>query len=421
MDTPPDVLRVRLLISFDQWWGIIATIALCFAAGFAFLPFRIRFYETFLVLHIVFVIVALVGCWYHLVPHFGFDYGYQVWLYICFAFWAADRLARLARIAYYNRLGGSDALVEAIPGCDIMQVTVFPRVARGFGPAQHSFLYLAGLGKFWESHPFSVASWKTGSEEAAPSTTTASACPSAGDGKVVSVVHSRVDSKSGPSIRFLIRPHSGITSRCKHRLAGSSSSSAAKLSVYTEGPYGGHRATLHPLFSADTVLCVAGGIGITHVLGFLQEYYASAKLRGDGGKRRNRGYKAKQRLVLAWSAKEMHFIEHVRREFLIDVAGSEYLFWCTAPACSGAADLSCRDFSEKGQSQDGSPERVGAAVVREGRMDIGAVLRACAEPGRQTAVLTCGPGGMADEVTKQVVSCVKDGLRVDLVEEAFAW
>ncbi|KAK8018801.1 hypothetical protein PG991_007991 [Apiospora marii] len=110
------------------YWGIIATIAMCLAVAFAILPFRVRFYEAFLITHIALVILTLAATWYHLVPHFGYDYGYQVWLYIAFAFWGAERLARVARLLYYNRLGGSpQAVVEAIPNCNILQVTVFPR------------------------------------------------------------------------------------------------------------------------------------------------------------------------------------------------------------------------------------------------------------------------------------------------------
>lgn len=29
-------------------------------------------YELFLTIHIILIILALVACWYHLVPHFGF-------------------------------------------------------------------------------------------------------------------------------------------------------------------------------------------------------------------------------------------------------------------------------------------------------------------------------------------------------------
>jgi predicted ferric reductase len=403
---------------FRQWWGIIATIALCLAAVFASLPFRIRFYESFLVLHIFLVILALVGCWYHLVPHFTFDYGYQVWLYICFAFWSADRITRLARVAYYNRLGGSKALVEAIPGCDIMQVTVFPRTAWGFGPAQHSFLYLGGLGKFWENHPFSVASWKTGSKHPL---LPAPVSKSLSNDKVgVNVAHSQLNIQDGASIRFLIRAHSGMTSRLRHRLLSSPLSSIGELSVYTEGPYAGHRATLHPLLAADTILCIAGGIGITHILGFLQEFYTSTELQGGETKEKGRDVIKAKRLILAWSAKEMPLINYVKLNFLVDVEGTEYLFWCTDSAQS-AAKLDSHEVGEKDLNPDSLPTEVAAAVAKAGRMNIESVLRASVEPGRQTTVLVCAPGAMADEVTKQVAICARDGFNVDLVEEAFAW
>lgn len=60
----------------SQWWGIIGTIALGLATAFAILPLRTTLYELFLVVHIVLIILALVACWYHLVPHFGFKVCY---------------------------------------------------------------------------------------------------------------------------------------------------------------------------------------------------------------------------------------------------------------------------------------------------------------------------------------------------------
>ncbi|KFY94343.1 hypothetical protein V500_03316 [Pseudogymnoascus sp. VKM F-4518 (FW-2643)] len=311
------------------WWGIIATIALCLAAGFAMLPIRIRYYEFFLITHIVFVIIALVGCWYHLIPHFGFVFGYQTWLYIAFAFWAADRLSRLVRVGYYNRLSGSTAIIEAIQGCDIMQVTVFPRAAWDFGPGQHSFLYLAGLGKFWESHPFSIASWRGQSPPTTVSTSSSLSSPIARSDTATNVEEVKdslfvslgsqpnstttlpqTQNQDRPYIRFLIRAHSGMTSTLQRRLLSSSSSSSLETTVYTEGPYAGHRATLQPLFIADTVLCVVGGIGITNILGFVQEY-SNANLRG-GERTGNsqRSMKKAKRFILAWSARETALIEH---------------------------------------------------------------------------------------------------------------
>lgn len=431
--------------TFWQWWGIIATIALCLVIAFAILPLRIKFYEFFLITHIALVILALVGCWYHLVPHFGYVYGYQVWLYIAFAFWSADRLARLVRVAYYNRLGRSTAIVEALPDCDIMQISVFPRVTRGFGPGQHSFLYFPGLGKFWESHPFSIAGWKRQGQSPPTASTSASLSDSIAKGEkgndsgvasFATDLGSQPNSTTGKrqatlprqnqiqdraSIQFLIRAHSGITSTLQRRLFSSPSRSSMEISVYTEGPYGGHRATLQQLFVADTVLCLVGGIGITNALGFIQEYTSANLQRGESSGKSHGIMKKTKRFILAWSAREMALIEHVKQNFLVhkdDVKGIEYSFWFTGLSNTAAQKLdSINDGSEKAESL--TPRTTEA--VTAGRMDIGTVIRSSLETGHQTTVLVCGPGSMADEATRQVVNCVKDGARVDLIEEAYAW
>ncbi|MCJ1427158.1 hypothetical protein MMC29_005061 [Sticta canariensis] len=427
------------------WWGIIATIAFCLATAFAILPLRIKFYEFFLITHIALVILTLIGCWYHLVPHFGYAYGYQVWLYIAFAFWSADRLARLVRVAYYNRLGSSTAIVEALPDCDIMQVTVYPRVTWGFGPGQHSFLYLPGLGKFWESHPFSIAGWKrqgqsplTASTSTFLSDSTAKGQKEMGSG-VVSLatgLDSRPNStarkrqatlprqtqtQDSASIQFLIRVHSGMTSKLQRRLFSSSPRSSMEISVYTEGPYAGHRATFQPLFVADTVLCLVGGIGITNALGFVQEYTSANLERGEISEKSRGITKKTKRFILAWSAREMALIEYVKQNFLVqkdNVRGIEYSFWCTGSANTAAQKLdSINDESQNAESLTPST----TAAVTAGRMDIGTVIRSSLEAGHQMTVLVYGPSNMADAATRQVVNCVKDGFRVDLVEEAYAW
>lgn len=423
-----------------QWWGIIATIALCLAVGFAVLPIRIRYYEFFLITHIAFVILALVGCWYHLIPHFGYVFGYQTWLYIAFAFWGADRFARLVRVAYYNRLSGSKAIIEAIPGCDIMQVTVFPRAAWDFGPGQHSFLYLAGLGKFWESHPFSIAGWRGQSPPTTASTSTSLSSPIARsdsatkedgvkDSRAVSLGSQPnstttlpgTQSQGKANIRFLVRAHSGMTSTLQRRLLSSPSRSSLETSVYTEGPYAGHRATLQPLFIADTVLCIVGGIGITNILGFVQEY-SNANLRGaERSGKSQRIMKKAKRFILAWSAREMALIEHVKNNFLLpkdEVDGIEYSFWCTCS--SDTTEPKVDVVHEDRQKDEDVALRIPTATAM-GRMDIRTVMRSHVETGQQMTVMVCGPGNMADEATRQVIDCVKDGFKVNLVEESYTW
>lgn len=413
---------------------------MCLAVAFAILPFRARFYEAFLITHIALVILTLAATWYHLVPHFGYDYGYQVWLYIAFAFWGAERLARVARLLYYNSLGSPpQAVVEAIPNCNILQVTVFPQTTAGFGPGQHSFLYFPGLGKFWESHPFSVAGWSSGTPSTlSPSSPGSEPVSNNGKGeaeettgrpkRVPSVsTHARETQLANrPSIRFLTRVHAGATATLQRRVL-SSPRSRLDMAVYNEGPYAGHPVAHQALLHTDTVICVIGGIGITNALGFVQAYASRPRSnagaghgddpRGEAG----RGImRHTHRFILAWSARERPLIEHVQQSFLRGAEGVECRFWCTGASSSAASAMPTP--KDEGVALDPTPTPT-TATIQEGRMDAGTVIRSAAEEdGRHhTTVISCGPGAMTDEVRRHVVDCVRDGLQVDLIEEAYAW
>lgn len=383
------------------------------ATAFAVLPLRIMLYETFLILHIILVVIALAGCWYHIIPHYGYDWGYQVWLYIAFAFWAAERVARVARIVYINRLGDSKAVVEAIPNSNIIQITVFPRVGWNFGPGQHCFLYFPGLEKLWENHPFSVAGWRRKGQ----TLPVVSARPSTNESDVketskVQTVAQEPEVQDCVAVRFLVRVHSGATAELQRRLT-SCSPGVMEMSVYTEGPYAGHKSTLQPLLATDTVLCLVGGIGITNALGFIQEY-ASASPRSVESQGKSRGVMSQaKRFILAWSVREMALLDHVKQNFLIGVEGVEFLFWCTGDIPAGKKEDPAQDVGSLRTSAEAPPTL--------GRMDIGSVIRSSVEPGHHTTVLVCGPGAMADEAAKEVVKCVKSGSHVDIVEEAYAW
>ncbi|KAK8013881.1 hypothetical protein PG990_007177 [Apiospora arundinis] len=400
------------------YWGIIATVAMCLAVGFAVLPLRVRFYEAFLITHIALIILTLAATWYHLVPHFGFDYGYQVWLYIAFAFWGADRLARS---------GGSSprAVVEAIPNCNVLQITVFPRTTAGFGPSQHSFLYFPGLGKFWESHPFSIAGWTSAKPPDPASRRNPDYSASNGStretkrGPNVSTKTRESQMENHASIRFLTRVHTGATATLQRRVL-SSAGPKIDMTVFTEGPYAGHPVAHQALSITDTVVCVIGGIGITNALGFVQAYASRPRVAGG----ENLGQSARgtmrrtKRFILAWSARELPLIEHVRQNFLRDVEGIECLFWCTGPRSASAVVPSSKD---EGIALEPTASSM-AAAIQEGRMDTGKVIRSTVEDGsRHTTIISCGPGAMTDEVRGHVVTCVKEGFKVDLIEEAYAW
>ena len=125
-----------------------------------------------------------------------------------------------------------------------------------------------------------------------------------------------------------------------------------------------------------------------------------------------------KRFILAWTAREMTLIEHVKRNFLAGVDGLECSFWCTGLSETATQTES---LSKDGPKADEILTISTPTAITSGRMDIRTVLRSFLETGHHTTVLVCGPSGMADEATKEVVTCVKDGFTVDLIEEAYAW
>lgn len=380
---------------------------MCMGLGFAILPFRTRFYEVFLAVHVAMAVLCLVGCWYHIVPHFGYDYGYQVWLYISFAFWATDRLARVARVAFFNRLARPKAVVESIPGANVMQLTLFPRTIGNCGPGKHTFLYFLGLGKPWESHPFTIAAWsplKHGSTHTSSHVASVDTPPAKEPGPAIGEVSLDNQSLTVPSICILARPHAGVTAALQKQLLTSSLSMRTEVSVYSEGPYGGHRAKLKPLLTADTVLCLVGGIGITSALGFLQSYTES-KVSGD------RLMMKTTRFILAWSAREAPLIQHVRNNHFVDFGDVEYRIWFTGST----------DGSESTATASEGMTAAKYETVNSERMNISTVLRDTLEIGVHTVVMCCGPGGMVDEVAKHVAQYSGQGFHVDLLEELYAW
>ncbi|KAL2066035.1 hypothetical protein VTL71DRAFT_2106 [Oculimacula yallundae] len=395
------------------WWGIIGTVFLCLAIAFSILPIRRFQYEIFLITHIITVIISLVGCWYHVVIRFDYKWGYEVWLYIAFAFWGFERFSRMAIIIYRNMVGGSStqATAELMPGGTFMKVTVYPSRSWAFKPGQHVFLYFPSTGRFWENHPFSIAGWDRGSTISSAIQSTEQQEPgveSHKDGETrISTVpldsdptpsipssdtqptrphhHATLDR---PSVTFLIRPERGLTSSV-HRDLSLTASGLTYLPVTLEGPYG------HTIdFSyADSILLIGGGIGVTALLPYIQLFVEARRTSSPSIKA--------TRLVMAWTYREVELASIVRGMLPTDARalGVEFVWTCTA------------SDAEKGDDD-----------VSMGRLDVGAVLKEEVGSVKRLAVFYCAPGQLADEVRKEVVRLHGEGgTRIDLHEDSFAW
>ncbi|EKD20113.1 uncharacterized protein L3040_002212 [Drepanopeziza brunnea f. sp. 'multigermtubi'] len=395
------------------WWGIVATVLMSLGLAFSILPLRKAQYEIFLVAHVIMAIMVLIGCWYHIELRFGTSWGYEVWLYICIAFWSFDRLARFGLARYRNMWGTTtQAVAELTPGGHFIKLTVYPGKKWTFGPGQHAFLFFPSTGRFWENHPFSIAAWDHGSssssssspssqvtEEAASSpqqrdpekdadmeishapagndssSTSSSSLPTKTRPATHATATTTYTGDGRPSITFLIRPHKGMTSTIQRELAALPTPTHFPLSL--EGPHG-HAADLS---RADAILCIAGGIGITALTAYTQHFVEA----------RRRQAMAARRLVLAWSYRERELAPVVRALLPADAEalGVVFVWRCTT----------------EGE-----------------RVDVPALVQSEAQAAKRLAVLVSASGGLADEVRRWVVECEGvAGTRIQLHEESFTW
>lgn len=453
------------------WWGIIATVAMSIAIAVSVLPIRLRAYEFFLITHIILAILAIAGCWYHVELRFKRRWGYEVWIYLAMAFWGFDRLMRFVRVAWYNEwTGTTPSIVEKIPGSNFLQITVFPgkRWRNAMGPGKHTFL--AFPGKFWESHPFTIADWGTLNPDTYQELAHSSDASSGASSSNVSlsektpakstgttVRHTAMDNQQSNVnneffIRFLLRPHTGSTRSLFHKLATSSTPSHKHhLRILTEGPYAGHSQTLYPLRHADTVLCITGGIGVTYSLSVLKHYLGLQNAVADGAGSKNKALTANcTRFVFAWSAREEGLIKHVTQHMIphrqTKNANVEIKIWQTgdldecrpgdkiqihteqsneqSTVAAGDKGETITSIASPSASPRGSTTLHNDSItslITNSRMHIPSVLESVLEPSRRVAVLVCAPGGMADDVRKSVVQAIGNGFEVELIEEAFAW
>ncbi|EAQ90388.1 hypothetical protein CHGG_02323 [Chaetomium globosum CBS 148.51] len=94
--------------AYPYWyWGIIGTLAMVLILPGSVLPVRQRAYEFFLDWHLVWALLAIIGCFLHVYFRYHWQWGYEIWVAVAFAVWAFDwllaRPLRIARAGFNNR------------------------------------------------------------------------------------------------------------------------------------------------------------------------------------------------------------------------------------------------------------------------------------------------------------------------------
>ncbi|MCJ1475578.1 hypothetical protein MMC13_004241 [Lambiella insularis] len=365
-------------------YGLVGTVAMLVILLQAPSVVRHAFYETFLHLHQVLALLALIGVFQHAklgaLPQTPFI------AFIIFL-WCYDRLARLARLLYRNfsfRKGVSKVTVEALPG-EACRVTFYLPRPWSYNPGMHAYLYLPSI-SLHMSHPFSIA-WSD----------TNSSLPTGSSEEKLPVTSSDFSLPSQPvtSISFICAKRTGMTAKLYQR-ALECPSRKLQITGLLEGPYGAP----HSMPSYGTILLFAGGAGITHQIGHVRALLAAYHI----------GTTAARRITLVWTVRtdeQLNWIKPWMDEILAMPGRREalnILLFVTKPT----GNQEYTSASERVKKFPGRPKPAWL-VEEQWRKRVGAMV-----------VGVCGPGALADDVRGAVRSLPQGGV-VDFWEEAFTW
>ncbi|KAK9429783.1 ferric reductase NAD binding domain-containing protein [Lipomyces doorenjongii] len=352
--------KEQILDDRDNYLGIVAIVLIGIILVQACYVLRHHWYEVFLVLHIATVICYFATAWHHVKPH-----NYMEYFYTCVAIWGFDRFIRLGRIL----LAGPYSKAKITVSGDAVYLSVKPAVHFQPKPGQYAFLYVLRH-NFWESHPFSI-----------------------------------METRDKHYI-FVAKAHKGLTKKI-HKSVTKQDGNAA-VSVWIEGPYGDS----YPIARYETVLLVAGGIGITAIMSYALDL-----------KRRN----TPQDVRLYWMVREHDSLRWVQDQLQELTEGG--LIDIHIYVTGETEEIDEKNHSESESTSISDLSEKNKAVVSQlhvkynQRPEIGSVISDTVRKAEgSVAVVSCGPGSLADGCRKAVAENVDKGIgRVDYFEDAFSW
>ncbi|KAH8699005.1 metalloreductase [Talaromyces proteolyticus] len=395
-------------------YGALATVAMIFLIIHSPSPIRHAFYETFLHLHQLAAVLALVGVYFHLrldaLPQ-------SPWIYLILGIWIFERTMRWILRFHLNvslRNGTTVVVVKALPG-EACRVTFhLPRRVH-VKPGSHVYAFIPTVA-WWMSHPFSVA-WVDPSSCVTPPSHPIAAlkgtvdpyeifaytpsCLEKQDPFLHNVSHissSNIPTPTKPqktSISLVMAARSGMT-RKLYAKAWACPNHTLRTFGFVEGPYNSGNCAMG---SYGTAILFSGGAGITHHLLHVRDLL----VRADDG------CVATQRIYLIWSVRSIEALNWIREwmDQILQLPNRRQI-------------LTIKLFVSKPKMQIKSPSE--NVQMFAGRCNPSVVLDE-ALPKRigATVVSVCGPGAFADEVRVATRDNIDKGMSVDFVEEAFSW
>ncbi|CAG7963025.1 unnamed protein product [Penicillium salamii] len=385
--------------------GLIAILGFLFIVLQSLSPARHAFYELFLHLHIALALMSFIALWYHLknLPQ-------QQVLLGTLILWGLDRASRLAILIWRN-VGRrpTTATIEALPG-SVARVDVAVSRAWSFRPGQHMYLYMPCLG-LWTSHPFTVA-WTSKSSSATPSEKRGSS----------DSLRALIGGSETTTVSILVKGQDGFTKKLIQKVEESAEGHIKALAL-AEGPFGG----IHSLDSYGTLLLIAGGIGITHPMSYLNQAVSTFTESKTATRKVHLVWIVRNLDHLTWVQKFMReILTHESLTSPVNSNGHSYFQFPRLLLSISVHVTAHKDTVEEYIPQPDTPwmEYAPPSVpinIHHGKPCIQSILeKEKSDQIGAMAVSVCGPGGLGDSV-REAVRNVQGEKTVDLFEEAFSW
>ena len=387
-------------------WGTVATVAggIIMVQGMLFL--RRKWYEMFLIIHIIMAALFIGGAWIHVD-----ELGYVWFYYATVAVWVFDRAVRIGRLVVF---GCPKSEVILLADETLKVIVPKPSYWKSI-PGGHAFIHFMRPSCFWQSHPFTF----TSSEE---------------EDKIV--LYCKVKGGVTHSLYQYLASHPGRTTQIR---------------VALEGPYGETTAAKR----YDSAVFVAGGNGIPGIYSEIHDLALRSKSN------------IKQSLKLVWVVREYRSLYWFYEEILAlkntkinttiyitkpenEAHVEEFNKRIPAVTNDSASDIdinvekkfenvsdsdSCK---EKVTSGDDSSEEVldknrineivkselSHVTFKEGRPSMEEmVLQEIEESNGSVAFVTCGHPVMVDDLRRSVVRNLhkSNGKRVEYFEQLQVW
>ncbi|BGO98213.1 hypothetical protein NBRC10513v2_001382 [Rhodotorula toruloides] len=408
----PQPWRVTLATNSAYGWSAWTALAsLAFLCLASLPPVRRLSHEFFYPSHIFAAILMLAACY----DHFEGLLGSWSYLHAAVVLLGVAVVHRFAAVAFVSRFftRPETASVE-VGGDGVLVVKVVVRNAEmKWSAGQHVFVRFLTLHP-WSTHPFTIASLDASATSFSPS------------------------DPLKRQMKFLIRPHSGLTARLTHLTTASSS--PLSLPVLLDGPYGPSSSLSTILSGSNSALLIAGGTGISFVLPLLLALVEGTEVH------------AVKDVRLVWAVRSAECVEWVREELervvrLVkddtEERGKEGRGWMGVEKLEVEVFVTRSETPQLGGSKASSSDDLGGIqevaaspsplVLQSGRPDIAKTVDTATRTSHRLAVVACGPSSLLHETRNAVaraqlaialhgkVKSAGEGKSEDGVEEIVYW